>query len=177
AGHPDPERFAAEFTGTDRTVAEYLLAEVLDRQTERVRRLLLRTSILDRINGELADQLTGEEGGERVLQHLEDPRPFVTPRAGASSGFRYPPIFGDLLQLELRRATPGEITTLHQAASAWFAGHGPPVEAIRHAQAAADWETAARLLAGHWPGIYLDGQALAIHELMAGVPAGYVAAH
>ena len=71
AGHPDPERFAAEFSGTDRTVAEYLLAEVLDRQTGRVRRLLLRTSILDRVNGELADQLTGDEGGERVLQDLE----------------------------------------------------------------------------------------------------------
>ena len=33
AGHPDPERSAAEFSGTERTVAEYLLAEVLDRQT------------------------------------------------------------------------------------------------------------------------------------------------
>ena len=44
AGHPDPERFAAEFSGSERTVAEYLLAEVLDRQPEQVRRLLLRTS-------------------------------------------------------------------------------------------------------------------------------------
>jgi len=54
AGHPDPERLAAEFSGTERTVAEYLLAEVLDRQGEAVRRLLLRTSILERVNGELA---------------------------------------------------------------------------------------------------------------------------
>ena len=29
AGHPDPDRFAAEFSGSERTVAEYLLAEVL----------------------------------------------------------------------------------------------------------------------------------------------------
>ena len=35
AGHPDPARFAAEFSGTDRTVADYLLAEVLDRQPRR----------------------------------------------------------------------------------------------------------------------------------------------
>ena len=67
AGHPDPERFAAEFSGSERTVAEYLLAEVLERQTEEVRRLLLRTSILERVNGELADLLTGDSGGERVL--------------------------------------------------------------------------------------------------------------
>ena len=72
AGHPDPERFAAEFSGSERTVAEYLLAEVLDRQSEQVRRLLLRTSILERVNGELADLLTGDSGGERVLQDLEE---------------------------------------------------------------------------------------------------------
>ena len=60
AGHPDPGRFAEEFSGTERTVAEYLLAEVLDRQSEQVRRLLLRTSILERVNGELADLLTGD---------------------------------------------------------------------------------------------------------------------
>ena len=60
AGHPDPARFAAEFSGSERTVAEYLLAEVLDRQSEAVRRLLLRTSILERVSGVLADLLTGD---------------------------------------------------------------------------------------------------------------------
>src|SRR2546430_7292777 len=42
AGHPDPERFAAEFSGSERTVAEYLLAEVLERQGEGGRRVLPR---------------------------------------------------------------------------------------------------------------------------------------
>jgi ATP/maltotriose-dependent transcriptional regulator MalT len=52
-GHPDPERFVAEFSGSDRAVAEYLLGEMLDRRPEEVRRLLLCTSLLDRVNGEL----------------------------------------------------------------------------------------------------------------------------
>jgi LuxR family transcriptional regulator, maltose regulon positive regulatory protein len=45
------------------------------------------------------------------------------------------------------------------------------VEAIRHAQAARDWGRAARLLADHWPGLYLDGQAATVHRLLAGFPA------
>jgi LuxR family maltose regulon positive regulatory protein len=49
AGHPDPERFVTEFSGSDRTVAEYLLAEMLDRQLPDVQDLLLRTSLLDRV--------------------------------------------------------------------------------------------------------------------------------
>jgi LuxR family transcriptional regulator, maltose regulon positive regulatory protein len=171
AGHPDPARFAEEFSGTERTVAEYLLAEVLDRQPEPVRRLLLRTSVLDRVNGELADLLTGNEGGERVLQDLEDTNALVVSLDAARSWFRYHQMFADLLALELRRTAPGEVAGLHQAAAGWFAEHERPVEAVRHAQAARDWGLAARLLAGHWPGLYLDGQVTVIHELVAGFPA------
>ena len=67
AGNPDPERFVAEFSGSDRTVAEYLMAEMLERQSAEVQRLLLRTSLLDQVNGELADLLTGATGSERIL--------------------------------------------------------------------------------------------------------------
>ena len=175
-GHPDPERFAAGFSGTERTVAEYLLAEVLDRQPAAVRRLLLHTSILERVSGELADLLTGDEGGERVLQDLEAAGAFVVSLDGARSWFRYHQMFVGLLRLELRRAEPAEVTGLHAAAAGWFAARGFPVEAVRHAQAAQDWELAARLLAGHWPTLHLDGQAGTVHELLAGFPAGLLTA-
>jgi LuxR family maltose regulon positive regulatory protein len=171
AGHPDRGRLAAGFSGTERTVAEYLLAEVLDRQPERVRLLLLRTSVLERVNGELASLLTGDSGGERVLQDLEEANAFVVALDAGRSWFRYHHLFADLLQLELRRAEPDQVAGLHRAAAGWFAGHGYPVEAVRHAQAAQDWPLAARLLAGHWPGLYLDGQAATVHGLLAGFPA------
>ena len=176
AGHRDAERLAAEFSGTERTVAEYLLAEVLDRQSEPVRRLLLRTSILERVNGELAGLLTGDSGGERVLQDLEAANAFVVALDKARSWFRYHHLFAGLLQLELRRTEPDQVAVLHRAAAGWFVGQGYPVEAVRHAQAGQDWRLAARVLAGHWPGLYLDGQAAAIHELLAGFPAGQLVA-
>ncbi|HEV2260071.1 MAG TPA: hypothetical protein VGS06_43740, partial [Streptosporangiaceae bacterium] len=175
-GHPDPERFADEFSGTERTVAEYLLAEVLDRQGEQVRRLLLRTSMLDRVNGELADLLAGGSGGERVLQDLEQANAFVVALDARRSWFRYHHLFADLLELELRRIAPGEVTALHRAAAGWLAGHGYPVEAVRHAQAAQDWGMAARLIADHWYTLQLDGQNATTHELLAGFPAGTHAA-
>jgi len=175
AGHPDPEWFAEEFSGGERTVAEYLLAEVLDRQDEQVQRLLLRTSVLERVNGELADLLTGDDGGERVLQDLEQANAFVVSLDPTRSWFRYHQMFASLLQLELRRATPGEVAGLHRSAAGWFADHGFAVEAIRHAQAAQDWPVAARLLADHWPSLHLDGRAATVHELLAGFPVGQVA--
>src|SRR5215470_15687113 len=171
AGHPDPGRFAGEFSGTERTVAEYLLAEVLDRQPEPVRRLLLRTSILERVNGELARLLTGDDGAERVLQDLERANAFVVSLDASRTWFRYHQMFADLLQLELRRAAPGEVTGLHRAAADWFAGHGFGAEAVRHAQAAGDWELAARLLAFHWYRLLYDAKFATAHELLAGFPA------
>jgi LuxR family maltose regulon positive regulatory protein len=175
AGHPDPVRFATEFSGTERTVADYLLAEVLDRHSEQVRRLLLRTSVLERVNGELARLLTGDDGAERALQDLEQASSFVVSLDSARTWFRYHQMFADLLQLELRRAAPGEVTGLHATAAGWLAAHGFAAEAIRQAQAAQDWRLAEDLLAGHWPGLYLDGQAGAVHELLAGFPAGWAA--
>ena len=175
AEHPDPGRFAAEFSGSERTVAEYLLAEVLDRQPGPVRRLLLRTSVAERVSGELADLLTGASGGERVLQELEQANAFVVSLDARRSWFRYHQMYADLLQLELRRTAPGEFTALHSAAAGWFAGHGYPVEAVRHAQAALDWGLAARLLADHWVNLYLDGQTATARELLARFPAGFAA--
>ena len=176
AGHPDPEQFVAEFSGTDRTVAEYLLAEVLDRQSEEVRRLLLRTSVLERVTGPLADALTGRPGGERILQDLEQAGGFVVSLDARRSWFRYHRLFADLLQLELRRAEPNERAALHGAAARWLAGHGHPVEAVRQAQAAEDWGLAARLLSEHWLDLYLSGRGATLVELLARFPRRAVAA-
>jgi LuxR family maltose regulon positive regulatory protein len=175
SGHPDPEGFAAEFGGSERTVAEYLMAEVLERQPEQARQLLLRTSILPRVNGELADLLTGGSGGERVLQRLEEAGAFVISLDARRSWFRYHQLFADLLQLELRGTRPAELPALHEAAADWYAEHGYPVEAVRQAQAAQDWALAARVLSDRWVGLGLAGLGGTVHELLTRFPAGVIA--
>ena len=175
AGHPDQKRFAAEFGGSERTVAEYLMAEVLERQPDEARQLLLRTSILSRVNGELADLLTGGSGGERVLQRLEEAGAFVISLDARRSWFRYHQLFADLLQLELRGTSPAGLPALHEAAAGWYAGHGYPVEAVRHAQAAQNWALAARVLSDGWVGLGLAGLGDTVHELLTRFPAGVTA--
>ena len=175
AGHRDPERFAVAFAGSERTVAEYLTAEVLDRQPEPIRRLLLRTSVLERVSGPLADLLTGGCDGQRILQELEATGAFVVSLDPRRSWFRYHRLFAELLQLELKRTAADELPSLHAAAAGWFAENGYTVEAIRHAQAAEQWSLAGRLLSDNWFGLVLGGRAATAHELLAGFPAGSVA--
>jgi LuxR family maltose regulon positive regulatory protein len=175
ASSPDPERFVAEFSGSSRTVAEYLLAEMLECQPPGVQQLLLRTSLLDRVNGELADLLTGHPGSERILLELEDANAFVVSLDPARTWFRYHHLFADLLRLELRRRTPEDVPVLHRLAAKWSIEHGEIVDGIRHTQAAGDWSDAARLLADHSFGLTLDGQAQTIESLLRAFPPGTVA--
>src|SRR5580658_6100167 len=171
AGHPDPERFVAEFSGSDRTVAEYLMAEMLERQPPEVQWLLLRTSVLDRVNGELADLLTGTTGSERILLDLEDANAFVVSLDPGRAWFRYHHMFGGLLRLELRRIMPGDIAGLHQLAASWLAARGQAADAIGHLQAAGDWNAAARMLTDHALSLTLDGQAGTVAALLRSFPA------
>jgi LuxR family maltose regulon positive regulatory protein len=171
AGHPDPERFVAEFSGSDRTVAEYLMAEMLDRQPPQVQRLLLRTSLLDRVNGELADLLTGGTGSERILLDLEDANAFVVSIDPTRTWFRYHRMFSGLLRLELRHTVPADVPELHRLAAGWYADHADTADAIRHLQAAGDWAEAARLLTDHALSLTLDGQAGTAAALLRSFPA------
>ena len=158
AGHPDPERFVRDFSGSERSVAGYLMAEVLESQPPEVRELLLRTSILDRVTGRLADAMTGHSDSERILLELEEANAFVTSLDIDRTWFRYHHLFADFLRLELRRSDPASIDALHGVAARWYEEHGHPAEAIRHAQEAADWTYATRLLADSYISLILDGR-------------------
>src|SRR6202453_323368 len=171
AGHPDPERFVAEFSGSDRTVAEYLMAEMLERQPPEVQALLLRTSVLDRVNGELANLLTGATGSERILLDLEDANAFVVSLDPGRTWFRYHRMFAGLLRLELRRTMPADIAELHRRAARWLAEHDQAADAIGHLQAAGDWDDAARMLTEHALSLTLDGQAGTVSALLRSFPA------
>ncbi len=170
SGHPDPERFVAEFSGTDRAIGEYLMAEMLERQPIEVQSMLLRTSLVDRVNGELADLLAGRSGSEQMLLELEDANAFVVSLDAQRTWFRYHQLLADFLRLELRRRLADEVPDLHRRAARWFADHGDVVEAVRHMLAAGDWPDAARLLADHLFSLTLDGQEGTIAALLRVLP-------
>ena len=172
AEHPDPDRFVAEFSGSDRTVADYLIGELLERQPAHIQQLLLRTSVLDRVNGEIADLMTGYSGSEQLLLELEDANAFVVSLDPERTWFRYHQLFAELLRLELRRTMATEVPQLHRLAAKWFAEHAEPIDAIRHTQAAGDWLNAARLLARHSFSLTLDGHSGSIQALLEAFPRG-----
>jgi LuxR family maltose regulon positive regulatory protein len=177
SGHPDPELFVAEFSGTDRAIGEYLMAEMLEGQPSEVQSMLLRTSLVDRLNGELADLLAGRSGSEQMLLELEDANAFVVSLDAQRTWFRYHQLLADFLRLELRRTLADEVPELHRRAARWFADRGEVVEAVRHTLAAGDWPDAARLVADHSFRWVLNHQAGTIRQVLEAFPEGASADH
>jgi LuxR family transcriptional regulator, maltose regulon positive regulatory protein len=174
--HPDPESFIAGFAGNSRAVADFLLEEVLGRLPEEDQAFLLHTSVVERVNGALADALTGRADGAQTLARLEQANAFVTALDEDRSWYRYHQLLAELLQGRLQASAPRLVPELHQRAAGWYHVHGFPIEATRHALAGEQWPLAAELLARSWQGFILDGEMALLGELVDQFPAEVVAA-
>ena len=141
---PDPERFTKEFAAKDSAIAGYLIEEVLNNQPARTRDLLLKTSILDRVSGGIADELAGEEQAASVLAALAAANAFVEPLG--DGWYRYHPLFAEVLRLKLMVKYPGRVADLHRRAARWYQANRQLPDAVRHAIAADDWPLAAQLV-------------------------------
>jgi LuxR family transcriptional regulator, maltose regulon positive regulatory protein len=138
--------FIGAFAGSNRFVIDYLVDEVLARQSAQVRDFLLRTAVLDRLTGALCDAVTGGSYGAQVLADLDRGNVFVVPLDAERSWYRYHHLFGDVLRARLMAEYPEQVPALHQAASSWHAAHQLAADAVRHSLAAGDYDRAAYLM-------------------------------
>ncbi len=155
-GRDDVEGFIAGFAGDDRYVVDYLVEEVLQRQSDRVQIFLLQTSILGRLSGPLCDAVTGQGGGKAMLEALDRSNLFLVPLDDRRRWYRYHHLFADVLHARLLDEQPDLVPDLHRRASAWYEQHGEPAVAIDHALAAADFGRAADLVERAAPAMRRD---------------------
>jgi LuxR family transcriptional regulator, maltose regulon positive regulatory protein len=176
-GHADRRAFVAGFTGGDSAVSDYLISEVVARQPAERLLVMLRTSVADRMSGELAEALTGDASASHTLRELARRDAFVSAVGQEGGWYRYHPLFADVLRAELHRRLPGEAPRLHERAAAWHARHGTPLEAIRHAVEAGDWALVAEVVGEHWLVFVLRGGGAVLYELVERIPGDVLRSH
>lgn len=145
-GRADASAFIRAFAGDDRYIVDYLVAEVLQRQPERVRTFLLQTSMLDRLTGPLCDAVTGQRDGKETLETLERSNLFVVPLDDKRQWYRYHHLFTDVLRAHAQAERPDQIAVRHRRASEWYEDNGLQSAAINHAVRSGDVERAADLI-------------------------------
>jgi LuxR family maltose regulon positive regulatory protein len=174
-GRDDVRTFIAGFAGDDRFIVDYLVGEVLQRQPESVRRFLVETSVLDRLQGSLCDAVTGTTGGKAALEALDRENLFVIPLDDRREWYRYHHLFADVLRARLLDADPELPRELHRRASAWYADHGAPSDAVRHALAARDFASAAALAELALPAMRRNRQDAILREWAEVIPIDVIA--
>ncbi|MEJ2710756.1 MAG: LuxR C-terminal-related transcriptional regulator [Anaerolineales bacterium] len=145
-GQEDTAALIRAFTASNRYILDYLVEEVLLRQSQPVQNFLLQTSVLQRMSGALCDALTGQKDGQATLESLERSNTFIVPLDNQRQWYRYHHLFKDLLRRRLQQSQPHAVNELQRRASAWHEERGQIAEAIEYALSAADYERAVGLV-------------------------------
>ena len=121
ADHDEPSEFIRRFSGVFGPVAEYLELEMLLRQPPDLIRFLLETSVLDHLNAEVCEAVSGRDDAGEILGSLADRNLFVIPICSQDAQYRYHRLFADVLRSRLqRRRCVGMPACPFNAAPTWL---------------------------------------------------------
>lgn len=170
-----PGDFIRAFGGDDRYVIDYLVDEVVARQTPEVQTFLLQTSVADRFCAPLCDALYDREPAadhsQEMLETLEHANLFVIPLDSRREWYRFHHLFADLLRYRLKRTLPERVHELHSRAGRWFEAQGLTDEALMHIRAAGELEWAGDLIERLGvPTLWGRGEVATVQAWLASLP-------
>ena len=149
-------------------VEDYVWHEVLDSVREDLVDVLLRTSVVDRVNAGLATALTDRPDAADLLIEAEALGLFVV-RLGSNEGwFRVHPLVRAILLDELTRRS--QHLEQHRRAASWLEDAGETSSALNHWLQADEPRDALRLLAAEAARLYDSGREAVIRRTVAAIP-------
>jgi LuxR family maltose regulon positive regulatory protein len=146
AEHPDPDGFLAAFSGDERSVADYLVGEVLAGIPEDQRDVLRRTSIVDPVPAALAVELCDREDAADLLHLVAQDLGLVSYTGPDRIDYHVQELLRSYLLADLHRLGREQVAALHRRAALWWDRRGDPAEALRQAGRAGDPALLADLL-------------------------------
>jgi LuxR family maltose regulon positive regulatory protein len=148
-GRKDLSNFIKALSGSHRFIMDYLVEEVIDKQSREIQEFLLKTSILGRMNGALCDFVTSGSDSQETLAYLDQANLFLIPLDEERCWYRYHHLFSGLLRSYQEQYRPGRAPELHLKASIWYEDQGLIADAVEHALAAGDLDRVIKLVEGN----------------------------
>lgn len=146
-------------TGSGRPIVGYLMDEVLSGADEDMVDFLLRSSVLERMNGSLLDEVLGGTSAADLLDRIDrSGNLFLVALDDRHEWFRFHHLVGDALRTRLQSERPLEARTLRSRASRVLEEQGDIDGAIRQAVAAGESGRAGELILGHSLKLINDGR-------------------
>jgi len=150
-GKRTPDRLK-DFSGRTTEMAEYLVEQVVNDLPEDLRAFVLETSILDRLNPDLANAVRLKSDSSMLLERLENFNALIVSLDEERHWYRYHHLFAEFLVQRLYRTTGAVASDLHRRAAHWLAANDDLIPAIDHALAAEDQDLAIHIVreGGGW---------------------------
>jgi LuxR family maltose regulon positive regulatory protein len=166
----DPGELLDRFSVTTTSVAEFLVEEVLDRQSEHRRDFLAAVAVLHTLEPEICDAVSGRSDSASVLRTVAADGIFVTPVGQGADEYRFHPLLAELLRHEQVRRDPDAARRHHRRAAGWLVEHGRGIEAIEHLLAAGDHAQAQDLVLSSFPALYVGPHRRDLDLWLAAIP-------
>ncbi len=115
---------------SSRDIEQYLKDEVIGTWRQEKRIFAVKTSILNTLSADLCDAVTGDDNGSQMLKEISEGNGFLTTVDNQGQGYRYHPLFKNLLYKLLLETSPEQIPSLYIRAAHWFLQHDFLSEAV-----------------------------------------------
>ena len=158
AGSTDRDGFLAQFSGDERSIADYLVGEVLAGLATDVQEFLRVISVSEPIPAGLAAELSGRQDAGSVLDSLEHETALLTATGPHRDSFGIQELLRTHLLADLRRHGPKRAADLHGAAARWWADQHDPTRALDHAAQSDDPSLLTELLHRFAVSLILSGE-------------------
>jgi ATP/maltotriose-dependent transcriptional regulator MalT/DNA-binding SARP family transcriptional activator len=158
---------------SERDIFDYFAEEVFAEEPENIQQLLLRMSLLNRIELDTCAALYPEQNCSRLLPTLVRRNVFLTVASdGRGEEYRLHPLFQSFLRRRLRTEIGRAGVAAEQRRCAdYFSARQGWEQAVRHLLAAEDFEQAAQLIASHGDDWIASGAISALAAVADALPA------
>jgi LuxR family maltose regulon positive regulatory protein len=152
------------------SIAEFLVEEVLENLSVERRKELGCMALLESLEPDLCDAVTGRSDTREILVGLARDGSFVVSVDGDADRFRFHPLLAALLRFELERDDPDAARAAHLAAAEWLLAHDRPIESIEHLLGADEHQRAHELVRDFFRPIYVGSHRHDIDRWLTAIP-------
>lgn len=164
---------------SERDIFDYFAEEVFADEPEDVQAMLLRVSLLERIESDACGRLYPKDGCLKLLPSLVRRNVFMTVASdGRGEEYRLHPLFRDFLRRRLRNEIGAAgVASEHARLADYFVERGQWEQGVRHMLEAEAFERAAALVADKGAEWIASGAFSSLVSLVESLPAPAVEAH
>lgn len=165
------KEFIQNFAGDDRFVADYLVEDVLEKQSEDTLLFLMKTALLDQLNASLCDTVMGRTDSAERLRYLESANLFLIPLDNRRKWFRYHHLFAELLHHRVKLyLTDEEVSQVYKQACSWYEREGYIREAVVYALETKDQQYTAEVIERHLLSTFYRSETRLVYSWLNALP-------